>query len=296
MRELARGGDLGRHVRELEPDRLEVGDPAAELLALERVVARRVERRLRDTDCLGRDPDAPAVEGRHRDDEPLPLLVQEPVAVHDDAVETEVRGRRRVEPELLLLAGHLDVIGVEQERGYAARALGSGIRPGEDEERRRVAAVRAPLLRSVDPPAAAVAVPHGRRPQRSGVRPRPRLGERERPDRPHRARGAARTAPSARRCRTSRSAGSPRSCARQPSPPRPRPHETAPRGRGRRTRSPHPLRRAPRGRRPPSGRARRASRRPPAGTGARGPSRPRAGRSRYPRTPVRATGSRAARR
>ena len=74
-----------------------------------------------------------------------------------DAVETEVGGRRRVEPELLLLPGHLDVIGVEQERRYAARALGRGIRPGEDEERRRVAAVRAPLLRSVDPPAVAVA-------------------------------------------------------------------------------------------------------------------------------------------
>ena len=125
-----------------------------ELLALERVAPRGVECGLRDPDGLRRDPDPPAVEGRHRDDEALALLVEHAVAVDERAVETQVGRRGRVEPELLLLARHLHVLGVEQEGGDAARALGVRVGPREEQEGRRVAAVRAPLLRAADPPGA----------------------------------------------------------------------------------------------------------------------------------------------
>jgi hypothetical protein len=166
VRELARRG-LGRHVRELEPDRLEVGDPAV-LLALEAVARRRAPpARYR---CLGRDPDAPAVEGRHGRDKPF--RSRRAVAVHDGAVER----RSAVDDEWAsLLLGHLDVIGVEQGR-YAVRPRFRSVLAKT--RNIDVAAVRAPLLRSVDPPAAAVHRPSS---WRAGVRPTP-LGERERPD------------------------------------------------------------------------------------------------------------------
>ena len=138
----------------------------SELLALEGVRARGVERCLRDADRLCGDPDPPAVERRHRDGEALPLLVQEPVGVDVDVVEAEVRRRGRVEPELLLLARHLDVVGVEDERGDAAGAVRRRIRAREEQERRGVAAVRAPLLRAVDAPAVAV----GQQPSSGAIR------------------------------------------------------------------------------------------------------------------------------
>ena len=71
----AAGLDLRRHVRELELDRLEVADPLPEGAPLQGIAASDVEGGLRDPDGLRGDADAAAVEGRHRDGEPLPLLV-----------------------------------------------------------------------------------------------------------------------------------------------------------------------------------------------------------------------------
>ena len=168
-RQLAGRGDLRRHVREGELDRLELRDPLPELLALERVRPGRVECRLRDAHRLRGDPDPAAVERRHGDREALSLLVQEPVAVDEDvAGESEVGRGRGVQPELLLLAGHLDVLGAEEERGDAAGASRFRVRPREEEEGRGVAPVRAPLLRPADAPA--VPVGDRRRPQRAGIR------------------------------------------------------------------------------------------------------------------------------
>ena len=76
IREQTCGVDLGSHVGELPLNRLEVTDPAPELLALLRVGARHIERGLRDPQGLRGDADAPAVERRHRYAEPAPLLVQ----------------------------------------------------------------------------------------------------------------------------------------------------------------------------------------------------------------------------
>ena len=78
VRQQPRGVDLRRHVGELELDRLEVGDPLAELPALQCIGARDVVGGLGDPHRLGRDADAPAVEGRHGDREASALLV--PVA------------------------------------------------------------------------------------------------------------------------------------------------------------------------------------------------------------------------
>ena len=171
----------GGHVREPELHGLELGDLPSELLPLEGVRARRVERRLGDPDRLRGDADPAAVERRHRHREALPFLVQKPVGVDVGAVEPQVGRRGRVDPELLLLPRDLDVLRVEDERRDTACALGRGVGASEEQEGRGVAAVRAPLLRAGEPPA--VAVGHGRRPERPRVGARARLGERERADR-----------------------------------------------------------------------------------------------------------------
>ena len=103
----------------------------------------------------------------------------------------EVGGRRRVEAELLLLARHLDVLRVEHERRDAARARRLRIGAGEDEERAGVGAVRDPLLRARDVPAAGDAL--GARDERAGVRPGAGLGQREGAEHARRAPAAARS-------------------------------------------------------------------------------------------------------
>jgi hypothetical protein len=60
VREEPAGLDSGRHIRQFELDRLELRDRAAELLAIERVGARGVERALCDPQGMGGDPDSPA--------------------------------------------------------------------------------------------------------------------------------------------------------------------------------------------------------------------------------------------
>src|SRR3954470_1922829 len=95
--------ELGRHVRELELDRLELADPLPELAPLECIRACRVEGGLCDPECLRGDPDAAAVERAHRDGEALPLLVQQAVTAHACALDDEVDGRRGMQPELLML-------------------------------------------------------------------------------------------------------------------------------------------------------------------------------------------------
>src|SRR5581483_8120496 len=85
---------------------------------------------------------------------------------------------RRVQPELLLVARHAHVVGVEDERAHAARARRVEVGAREGEERPGVAAVRDPLLRAGDAPAVVVRL--GARAQRARVGARLRLGQRER--------------------------------------------------------------------------------------------------------------------
>src|SRR5262249_43464033 len=66
IHELARGLDLGRHLRELEPDRLELGDRPAELHALLRVFDRVLEPAAGKPDRSGRSMGACLLESlRH---------------------------------------------------------------------------------------------------------------------------------------------------------------------------------------------------------------------------------------
>jgi hypothetical protein len=86
------GGDqLGRHVGQLELQRLEAGERLAELLALVQVGTRRVQRTLRRADRAGGDVDAPAVEPPHRDAKALAFAAQQVVGGHAHVVEAMVR-------------------------------------------------------------------------------------------------------------------------------------------------------------------------------------------------------------
>jgi hypothetical protein len=154
-------------------------DRLAERLPLLRVLPRDVVRRLRDPEGLGGNPDPAAVERRHRDREALALLVQEPVSVHV-RIDPQLGGRRRVQSELLLLARHLHVLAVEDERRDAARALRLGVGAGEEDQRARLRAGRDELLRTREAPA--VPVCDRCRAQRPRVGARSRLGQRERAD------------------------------------------------------------------------------------------------------------------
>ena len=151
-----------------------------ELLALLRVAARDVERRLGDADRLRRDPDPAAVEGGHRDTESAALLVQEAVTPHPGALDHDVRGRRRVEAELLLLARDAHVVGVEDEARHAARARRRRVGAREEHERAGARSVRDPLLGTVQHPP--VAIRNRSRSQRARVGAGAGLGERERPE------------------------------------------------------------------------------------------------------------------
>src|SRR5260221_3744670 len=141
IREQPRGVDLGRHVGELELDRVEVADPLPELVSLERIRTRSLVRRARDPDHLGRDADASAIERRYRHGEALALVVQKPIAADERAIDLQVGRGRRVEPELLLLTGHLDVLAVEDECRHTTRAGGRLVRACEEQERPCVAAI-----------------------------------------------------------------------------------------------------------------------------------------------------------
>jgi hypothetical protein len=105
------------------------------------------------------------------------LVAEQPVAADLDALDDDVVGDRRVEPQLLLVPRDAYVPGVEHEGGDAARAGLLGIGAGEEQEGPRIAGVRDPLLRTGYAPAVARRV--RTRTQRPGVRPRLGLGEGE---------------------------------------------------------------------------------------------------------------------
>ncbi len=158
-------------------DGLEVGDAAAERPALLRILARHVVRRLRYPQRLGADADAAAVQGRHRDAEPSAFLVEQAIGPDPHALHDDVVGDRRVQPELLLVAGDAYVLGVEHEGGDASSARRLRVGAREEEERACIAAVGDPLLGAGDRPAVLAGI--GTRAQRSGVRAGFGLGERE---------------------------------------------------------------------------------------------------------------------
>ena len=135
VREQARGVDLRRHVCELPLNRLEVADAPSELLAFERVGARHVVCGLRDPERLGGDADPAAVERCHRHTEAAALFVEQAIPLDASALENEIRRGGRVQPELLLLTGDADMVGVEDETRDASGPGGREVGACEKQER-----------------------------------------------------------------------------------------------------------------------------------------------------------------
>src|SRR4029077_10166831 len=85
----ARGLHLGRHVRELQLDRLELGYRPAERVALARIGQGPVQACLRDADRTPRDVDASELESRQRLLQPVAFLPAQQVLHRDAAVAQE---------------------------------------------------------------------------------------------------------------------------------------------------------------------------------------------------------------
>src|SRR5664279_2867888 len=98
--ELAPCFDLGRHVRELELDGLELRDRPAELLSLLRVRERKVVRALGEPDAHRRDGDTAAVDDLHELLEALAALTQQIGLGHAAVLEQQLSCVGRVPAEL----------------------------------------------------------------------------------------------------------------------------------------------------------------------------------------------------
>ena len=99
----ARTAQLGRHVRDLERDRLLEADRLAELDALLGVIDCRFVCALRDAERLRRDADAAAVQRRHRDLEALTFLAEQVFLGHLDVVEDQLRGGRGADAHFVVM-------------------------------------------------------------------------------------------------------------------------------------------------------------------------------------------------
>src|SRR5712692_3208251 len=102
QREQARRLDRRRHVGQHPLDHLVLADRHAEALALARVAERGLVRRDGDADGLRGDADAAAVDGRHGDLEPLPLLAEPAGRRHAAALEEQLGGVGGADAELVL--------------------------------------------------------------------------------------------------------------------------------------------------------------------------------------------------
>ena len=170
--------DLGRHLRELQLDRLVLRDRLAERLPLLRVADRLLEGACRDPDCARCDVDAAELDPTHEVAEAFAdsrLAADHGVAGHAEAVEGELDGldalvaelaerRPDRQPRELRRARLL----LEDERGDPAVAwLRLGVGLGEQRHHPRPQAVGRPHLLAADRPVVAVA--HGPGPNRLHV-------------------------------------------------------------------------------------------------------------------------------
>ena len=105
------GLDPGRHVRQLEADRLELGQRAPEGLALEGVLERRVEGGLGDGGRLDPVRDAAGDQRLHQGAEGAFLAAQQGLLGDFAVLEDELGGVGRAVAHLLELARHLEAGG-----------------------------------------------------------------------------------------------------------------------------------------------------------------------------------------
>ena len=176
---LAGGLDAGHHRSEAEAGRLMVDDRLAEDDPILRVRHGRLARGARDADCLGRDPDAAALQIRQRDPVAIAFLAEAVRGRHARTLERDLAGIGRALAELRLDPRH-DIArgrGRHDERGDPVRAFPrAGAR--EDQRNVRILASRDELLRAVEHVVVTVTQRPGR--QRAGVGSAMRLGQRER--------------------------------------------------------------------------------------------------------------------
>jgi hypothetical protein len=95
--------ELGRHIGELELQRLKIGERPAELTAFEQMVARRFEASSGAAERAGRDVEAPAVEPHHRDLKAVAFGAEPIGDRHTAILEDHHRRRLGVPAELFLL-------------------------------------------------------------------------------------------------------------------------------------------------------------------------------------------------
>mmetsp|Transcript_21033 Transcript_21033/g.81292 ORF Transcript_21033/g.81292 Transcript_21033/m.81292 type:complete len:205 (-) Transcript_21033:4250-4864(-) len=105
---LARGNQLGSHVRQAELQRLQTGQRLAELLALVQVTPRGVKRALRAANGAGRNVDASAVQPLHRNAEALAFLAQQAFGADANVVERDGACGLAVPTHLVLLLAVAD--------------------------------------------------------------------------------------------------------------------------------------------------------------------------------------------
>src|SRR2546423_8944265 len=143
----ARGLDVGRHLRELELDGLELVDRAPELRALRRVRERVFERAARESDHLRADADAPLVESLDGDFISAAYFAEHVLLRHAAGVEDYLGRRGGADAELVLLLADRKALELFlDDEGRDAVASRLRVRVGEDYEESGLVAVRDPEL------------------------------------------------------------------------------------------------------------------------------------------------------
>src|SRR5262245_13165968 len=142
----------GRHLAELELDRLVLADRLAERLAELRIAHRLVERALRDADAACGDVDPAELEPAHREIEALPLLADQVGRGDLEVLEHKLCRVDALVAELLELPRRLEARPLlhHEHRQPPARRLRVGIGADEHGERAALDAVRDPGLGAVD--------------------------------------------------------------------------------------------------------------------------------------------------
>src|SRR6266540_862349 len=163
--------DPGRHLGQIETDRLELAESTAKLPTLLRILERRFVRAPRDPHGERRDRDPAGVQDLHRVGESFPLRPEE-VLLRDPAVlHHERAGVGSPHAELVLLLAHPDarIVELDDEGGDPAVTLGRfghGHQDGHAADR----CVGDEVLRAVQDPAGAIAHGRGLGPARVGAR------------------------------------------------------------------------------------------------------------------------------
>ena len=142
--------DLSCDLAHLELQALELGNRAAELLALKGVADAALKRTLRETDHLGANTDTALVEDLNGNLVALAFLANEVLDRHLDLVKVDSAGATGADTELALLLGNLDAHVLGHGKGRDTLVALRGITLGEHNEELSLSRVGDPHLAAVD--------------------------------------------------------------------------------------------------------------------------------------------------